>query len=312
MRVAFGRAPSERGEAATSGVGVERPGARRARHSAPAPGNAEHCRDLVLRHRVAMLQGPDGLRCGAVDGSRGVCYGAGTVSMAPAAQVATFQRRLLAWYRVHQRRLPWRRTRDPYKILVSEIMLQQTQVERVVPKYREFLRRYPTLEALADARTNELRRVWYPLGYNVRPLRLRGIARRALRDHDGRVPDTSEGLLAMDGIGRYTAGAVLSFAFKQDAPILDTNVARLLARYFGLRGDRARGSVRRRLWGLAADVIPRGKGYLINQALMDLGATVCTARAPRCPRCPLRQTCRSVSLDAPQTAAKSARRHRPH
>jgi A/G-specific adenine glycosylase len=225
---------------------------------------------------------------------------------------STFQRRLLAWYRIHQRDLPWRKTRDPYKILVSEMMLQQTQVDRVVPKYQQFLRRYPTLKALAEAETRQLRRVWYPLGYNVRPLRLRGIAQRTLREHGGRLPNTSEGLLAMDGIGRYTAGAVLSFAFRQDAPILDTNVARLLVRYFGLRGDPKRSPLRRRLWDLAAVVIPPGKGYLINQALMDFGATVCTARAPRCPRCPLRRTCRSFPFDAAQTAATSARRDRRH
>ena len=220
-----------------------------------------------------------------------------------------FQRRLLAWYDVHQRKLPWRKTRDPYKILVSEIMLQQTQVDRVVPKYREFLHRYPTLEALARARTSELRKVWYPLGYNVRPLRLRRIASHTLRHHDGRIPDTYDGLLAMDGIGRYTAGAVLSFAFKQDAPIVDTNVSRLLSRYFGVRAGVRR---ERRLWRLAAEVIPKGKGHVINQAMMDFGATVCTARSPRCPTCTLRRTCRSYPYDARTTTQTPARCHRAH
>jgi A/G-specific adenine glycosylase len=213
--------------------------------------------------------------------------------MASRAPLLAFQRRLLAWYRVHQRNLPWRSTCDPYKILVSEIMLQQTQVNRVVSKYREFLRCYPTLETLADAKTSELRRVWYPLGYNVRPLRLRRIAQRTLRDHGGRIPDSYDGLLAMDGIGRYTAGAVLSFAFKQDAPIVDTNVARLLSRYFGLRRRTPRGASQRRLWQLAGEVIPPGKGHRINQAMMDFGAMICTARSPQCPRCVLRHTCRS-------------------
>ena len=227
--------------------------------------------------------------------------------MTAAARLRAFQQRLLAWYRVHQRDLPWRKTRDPYKILVSEIMLQQTQVERVMPKYREFLRRYPTLEALAAAKTGELRRVWYPLGYNVRPLRLRRIARQTLRDHDGRVPDSFEGLIAMDGIGRYTAGAVLSFAFEQDAPIVDTNVARLLSRYFGVRGDHRRGAVQHALWRFAEEVIPPGKGYLINQAMMDFGATVCTARRPQCPRCVLRQTCRSFPIDPSTRPSASLR-----
>ena len=216
--------------------------------------------------------------------------------MAHPHKLRAFQRRLLAWYRVCQRKLPWRETRDPYRILVSEIMLQQTQVDRVVPKYREFLRRYPTLKSLAAASTPELKKTWYPLGYNVRPLRLRRIAQRALRDHGGRIPDSYDGLLAMDGIGRYTAGAVLSFAFNQDAPIVDTNVARLLSRYFGVRGDAKRGRAQRRLWALAEAVIPEGKGYLINQAMMDFGAMVCTARAPRCPSCALRRACSSYPV----------------
>ena len=217
-----------------------------------------------------------------------------------------FQRRLLAWYRRNHRDLPWRKTRDPYKILVSEIMLQQTQVDRVVSKYREFLRRYPTLASLAKARAAEVRRLWYPLGYNVRPYRLRRIAQRALREYGGRIPDTYDGLLAMDGIGRYTAGAVLSFAFQKDAPILDTNVARVLSRYFGIKGDVTRGGNQRRLWQLASAVIPRGKGHLINQAMMDFGALVCTARAPRCPTCVLRRTCRSFPLL--QNAGQTSRR----
>jgi A/G-specific adenine glycosylase len=234
-------------------------------------------------------------------------------TMRRSQRLQTFQRRLLTWYRVHQRRLPWRETRDPYKILVSEIMLQQTQVERVVPKYREFLRRYPTIRTLASAKTAELRRVWYPLGYNIRPMRLRQIARRTLREHGGRIPNSYDGLLAMDGIGRYTAGAVLSFAFEQDAPILDTNVARLLSRYFGLTGG-PKGASAKRLWVMAEAVIPPGKGYEINQAMMDFGATVCTARAPACGTCALRRRCRSFPHPDARPATRPprpgrARRH---
>jgi len=191
-------------------------------------------------------------------------------------------------------------------------MLQQTQVDRVVPKYHEFLERYPTLEALAGAKTAELRRVWYPLGYNVRPLRLRRIAQQTLRDHEGHVPNSYDGLLAMDGIGRYTAGAVLSFAFNQDTPILDTNVARLLSRYFGVRGSAKQAPVHRRLWQLAAEVIPKGKGYFINQAMMDVGATICTARAPKCSTCMLRRSCRSFPLDAQSARPRRSRRPRRH
>ena len=227
--------------------------------------------------------------------------------MKTSVALRAFQRELLAWYATHRRRLPWRATHDPYRILVSEIMLQQTQVDRVVPKYHEFLARYPTLETLATARTTELRRLWYPLGYNVRPLRLRQIAQRAVREFGGRIPDTYEGLLAMDGVGRYTAGAVLSFAFKRDAPIVDTNVARLLSRYFGLKGPVRQGPTQRRLWRVAAAVIPPGKGYLINQAMMDFGAMICTARAPKCPSCALRRACRSFPLDGRPTPSATAR-----
>lgn len=227
--------------------------------------------------------------------------------------LSAFQRRLLAWYRVHQRDLPWRKTRDPYKILVSEIMLQQTQVDRVVPKYRQFLKRYPTVQALAQAKTGELRRLWYPLGYNVRPLRLRQIAQQTLRDHGGQIPNSYDGLIAMDGIGRYTAGAVLSFAYEQDAPILDTNVARLLSRYFGVRGEAKRGPTQRRLWRLAQAVILPGKGYDTNQAMMDFGATVCMARAPKCPTCVLRKSCRTYPFDDnSQTTKTHSRRRRRH
>lgn len=221
--------------------------------------------------------------------------------------LSAFQRLLLRWYARYQRPLPWRRTRDPYKILVSEIMLQQTQVDRVVPKYHEFLRRYPTVDQLAAAKVSELKKVWYPLGYNIRPIRLRNIARHVVTRHGGRIPDSYDGLVAMDGVGRYTAGAVLSFAFNQDAPILDTNVERLLSRYFGVAAGRGRGAAKRRLWQLAAQVIPPGKAYQINQAMMDFGALVCTARAPRCPSCALRRHCRSYPYAQAPVASRPGR-----
>ena len=221
----------------------------------------------------------------------------------PPALVARFQRRLLAWYARHGRDLPWRRTRVPYRVLVSEIMLQQTQVERVLPKYREFLRRWPTLRRLATASADEVRRAWYPLGYNVRPVRLHAIARESVARYHGRLPDTSDGLRALPGVGRYTAGALLSFAFGRDAAVLDTNVRRVLTRVFlgprrtaRLRGDRA-------LWALAERLVPRGRAYDFNQALMDFGATWCKPRRPRCSPCPMRSFCAS----SPRPAATRAR-----
>lgn len=219
--------------------------------------------------------------------------------------IPAFQRELLRWYRRHQRPLPWRTTRDPYKILVSEVMLQQTQVDRVIPKYHEFLRRYPTIHALARARIPALRKVWYPLGYNIRPVRLRNMAKRVVARHGGRIPDSYDGLLAMDGVGRYTAGAVLSFAFNQDAPILDTNVARLLTRYFGLPPATPLAGWRHQLWQLASRVIPPGKAYSLNQAMMDFGALVCTARSPTCPACVLRHRCRSFPYGQTTPSARS-------
>lgn len=207
--------------------------------------------------------------------------------MTPTARI--FVRRLLRWYAHNGRRLPWRRTRDPYRILVSEVMLQQTQVDRVIPKYREFLRRYPSLESLAEAPIREVREIWYPLGYNIRPKRLREIARTAQRRHGGRLPDSREELLQLNGIGPYTAGAVLTFAYGKPTPILDTNVRRVLRRVFYGR----RHVTDRQLWDLAARLLPSHDGYNFNQALMDFGATVCTARHPQCARCPMFSICRA-------------------
>jgi A/G-specific adenine glycosylase len=204
-----------------------------------------------------------------------------------------FQRALLAWYRLHQRDLPWRRTRDPYHVLVSEVMLQQTQVDRVIPKYGQFLERYPTLEALARARPAAVRQLWYPLGYNIRPLHLRAIARESVARYGGRLPEDEQALTRLPGVGRYTAGALLAFAFGRDAALVDTNVRRVLGRIFlgprrlrKLRNDRP-------LWALSEALLPPGRAYDWNQALMDFGAIWCTPRAPRCPRCPMRGFCAS-------------------
>jgi A/G-specific adenine glycosylase len=213
--------------------------------------------------------------------------------------VSRFQRRLLAWYGKHGRDLPWRRTRHPYRILVSEIMLQQTQVDRVIPKYREFLRRYPTLRRLAAADVSEVRQVWYPLGYNARPVRLHAIARETLARYGGRLPDDGDALRRLPGIGRYTAGALLSFAFGRDAALIDTNVRRVLGRVFlgprrvkRMRGDNA-------WWALAEALVPAGRAYDFNQALMDFGATWCTTRRPRCPLCPVKSICATYPALAP-------------
>src|SRR6478735_3963634 len=148
-----------------------------------------------------------------------------------------FRQRLLTWYGRHGRDLPWRKTDDPYHILVSEIMLQQTQVDRVLPKYHEWLDKYPSLEALAEAPVAEVAETWRPLGYNIRPRRLHSIARESVEKYGGTLPSDPETLLSFKGIGQYTAGAILSFAFRKRAAILDTNVARVLYRVFVGAGD---------------------------------------------------------------------------
>ncbi|HWQ69189.1 MAG TPA: A/G-specific adenine glycosylase [Patescibacteria group bacterium] len=219
-----------------------------------------------------------------------------------------FQQRLLRWYARHRRDLPWRKTSDPYKILVSEVMLQQTQVDRVVPKYHEFVRKYPTLQELAGASVSDVEASWRPLGYNIRPIRLHAIAQQAVHQHGGKIPNSLEELQAFKGIGRYTAGAVMSFAFRKDAPILDTNVKRLLQRVFlGSMNGKSSKSVKH-LWDLSTALIPRGKAYDFNQAMMDFGALICTARKPNCPICPMRPLCHSYPRDKDHTPCPKPRR----
>ncbi len=212
-----------------------------------------------------------------------------------------FRRRLLQWYRRHGRSLPWRDTRDPYRILVSEIMLQQTQVDRVLPKYHEWLDRYPDFEALADADPADVVRAWYPLGYNIRPRRLHDIAREAVRSFGGALPDDEDTLRSFRGIGPYTAGAVRSFAFGKRAAILDTNVARVLFRVFVGRGQPKQHAMSKHLWRLSWAVLPYRHVFDFNQALMDFGALVCSARQPRCPTCPMSSKCLSDSRTRSQT-----------
>jgi A/G-specific adenine glycosylase len=225
-----------------------------------------------------------------------------------------FRRRLLAWYQKHGRDLPWRKTDDPYHILVSEIMLQQTQVERVLPKYREWLERYPSLEALAAAPSDEVTRTWYPLGYNIRPARLQSIARESVERYGGALPSDAETLLSFKGIGEYTAGAIRSFAFRERAAILDTNVARVLLRVFIGGGDAKAHAMRRQLWALSEALVPRRHVFDFNQALMDFGATVCVARKPLCLVCPMRALCRAYpwnpEKEKPRRRPRTGRRQR--
>ena len=206
-----------------------------------------------------------------------------------------FRQRLLTWYGRHGRDLPWRKTADPYHILVSEIMLQQTQVDRVLPKYHEWLGKYPSFHALAEAPEQEVNETWYPLGYNIRPRRLQTIAREAVARYGGQLPADEATLLSFKGIGAYTAGAIRSFAFRERAAILDTNVARVLFRVFVGRGDLKAHAMKRHLWRLSETMVPVRHVFDFNQALMDLGAMVCVARNPKCLICPMAKSCRALA-----------------
>ena len=200
---------------------------------------------------------------------------------------AAIQDALLSWYARERRDLPWRRTRDPYAILVSEVMLQQTQVDRVIPKYQDFLGRFPTFAALATAPVADVIRAWAPLGYNQRAVRLWRAARRVTSGHGGALPPDPETLRALDGVGEYTASAVGCFAFGWQVPVVDTNVRRVLCRV--LWGGVA--PTRKDLREAAGALLPKGQASDWSQALMDLGATVCLSRRPRCGVCPLRAQC---------------------
>ena len=218
-----------------------------------------------------------------------------------------FRRRLLQWYGRHGRDLPWRQTRDPYRILVSEVMLQQTQVDRVLPKYQEWLEKYPTIEALAAARDADVSATWRPLGYNVRPQRLQAIARESMARYGGELPGDEATLLSFTGIGAYTAGAVLSFAFGRRAAILDTNVARVLFRVFVGRGEPKAHATVRHLWEVSRTLLPMRRVFDFNQALMDFGATLCTARKPQCPVCPMRSGCAAYPFNPDNERRASTR-----
>ena len=216
-----------------------------------------------------------------------------STSLPTPSQRRQFRRRLLTWYGIHGRDLPWRQTDDPYHILVSEVMLQQTQVDRVLPKYAEWLDKYPSLNALAAAPVDEVASTWRPLGYNIRPRRLHAIARESVDRFGGSLPSDQETLLSFKGIGAYTAGAIRSFAFRERAAILDTNVARVLFRVFVARGDPKAHATRKHLWAVSEILVPRKRVFDFNQALMDFGALLCTARKPKCLVCPMTKACRS-------------------
>lgn len=238
-----------------------------------------------------------------------------TAQSRPATQV--FSKRLRTWFAGAGRDLPWRQTRDPYRVLVSELMLQQTQVSRVLGYYESFLARFPTLSDVGQARLAEVMRAWKGLGYYARARNLHALARTV---GDAPLPDDPALLAKLPGIGAYTAGAIASFAYERRAALVDTNVARVLLRVFAPRLDPRTPKGRKRAWAIAEATLPRtGRvAWAHNQAVMELGATICTARVAHCPRCPVRTVCgtfvRSAvprTLEGPRHRARETARGTP-
>ena len=205
-----------------------------------------------------------------------------------------FSSPLLRWYHKNKRAMPWRDTRDPYRILVSEIMLQQTQVQTVIPYYHRFLKAFPTFHALANAPLDRVLKQWEGLGYYSRARNLHALAKDVVKNHRGQLPRRYDEVLALPGIGRYTAGAVLSIAFDQHFPVLDGNVQRVLTRCSLIEENVKDSATQKKLWALATQLLPKKETGNYNQALMELGATVCTPRAPSCSQCPLRRGCKAL------------------
>ncbi len=209
------------------------------------------------------------------------------------ADTAAISERLLAWYGRAGRDLPWRQTRDPYRIWLSEIMLQQTGVITVIPYYQRFLTRFPDVASLATANIDDVIALWAGLGYYSRARNLYAAAGRVVAEHGGSFPADLSSLIALPGIGRSTAGAILSFAFDRKAPILDGNVRRVLARLYALQVDPRLPAAEKQLWAWAEALTPAARPHDYGQAIMDLGATLCTPRHPACDRCPLAELCRA-------------------
>jgi A/G-specific adenine glycosylase len=217
---------------------------------------------------------------------------------------------LLRWYRREKRDLPWRRTRDPYRVWISEAMLQQTRVETVIPYYERFLERFPDVGALARAGMDDVLGAWQGLGYYSRARNLKRSAEQVVERFGGALPDTAEALRELPGVGRYTAGAVASIAFDRPEAIVDGNVARVLSRIHGLRDDPRSPRGQARLWEEAERLVRGRAPGDLNQALMELGATVCTPRAPACPRCPVRRLCTARESGDPESLPVAGKKTR--
>ncbi len=231
--------------------------------------------------------------------------------MTPSLTKKRIQTKLLHWFKKNKRDLPWRKTCDPYAIWISEIMLQQTQVATVIPYYQRFLKTFPTIRSLAGANLSKVLKVWEGLGYYSRARNLHQASKIIANHFNEKIPDNLKDLLSLPGIGRYTAGAVLSIAFNQEAPILDGNVKRVLSRLFAVPGHPKK--IEEILWPLSESLIPKGSPGAFNQALMDLGSMICTPKHPNCPGCPLKNLCQGYLSRKPESyPLRSIKKKVPH
>jgi len=223
----------------------------------------------------------------------------------------TMQTKLLRWFEKKGRDLPWRRTRDPYAIWISEIMLQQTQVATVIPYYQRFLKSFPTVHHLAKSDLSKVLKTWEGLGYYSRARNLHRASKIILNHFKGKIPDHMTDLLNLPGIGRYTAGAILSIAYNKEAPVLDGNVRRVLSRLFAIsENPKKTGSL---LWKISESLIPKGRSNSFNQALMDLGSMICIPKEPQCSRCPLSHFCKGKASGNPgRYPSKGVKKNIPH
>jgi len=233
--------------------------------------------------------------------------------MEPIAQKEKIQTKLLQWFKKNGRDLPWRKTRDPYAIWVSEIMLQQTQVTTVIPYYQKFIKSFPTIHHLAKSDLSKVLKVWEGLGYYSRARNLHRASQIVLTRFHGKIPETLKDLLDLPGIGRSTAGSILSFAFHKDAPILDGNAKRVLSRLFAVSSNPVKSKTEGLLWQISESLIPKGFSNPFNQALMDLGSMLCTPKDPQCPRCPLHRFCKGRASGEPERfPTKRLKKSVPH
>ena len=225
----------------------------------------------------------------------------------------SFRNALVQWYKDQQRDLPWRRTRDPYAIWVSEIMLQQTRVDQMMPYFERFMAAFPDVHTLASAPLGDLLKIWEGMGYYARARNMHRAAQQIVEDYEGKMPDTLKDISGLPGIGPYTAAAILSIAYDQDYAVVDGNVTRVLCRVFKVEQDPRTVAVKRELRRIADRLLPEGESSVFNQAMMELGALVCTPKMPQCPSCPVRSLCRAQDLDDPASLpVKSPQKPKPH